>query len=114
MHLPNGLHLKFYLVILVLFQWQCGGQRTCQLEDGRVLSAGEEVQLGVLPCLKCRCDGSTGKVECEPLSCSEVDCGADGGQLVDPGACCPNCISEFFDDRDYIQFFKFPADIAQY
>ncbi|CAI2738476.1 unnamed protein product [Dicrocoelium dendriticum] len=70
-------------------------QRSCRMDDGRLLGPDEEIDLGSLPCVRCKCDGATGSVTCAPPQCPELFCGADEGQLVEPGACCPTCVREF-------------------
>ncbi|KER22593.1 hypothetical protein T265_09354 [Opisthorchis viverrini] len=94
-------YARMYLTIAFLLVWRPNsllsvlGQRSCELDDGRVLKPGEEIQYGLLPCMICRCDGNTGKAECRPHHCPDINCGADEGQLVEPGACCPTCVCEF-------------------
>ncbi|VDP82907.1 unnamed protein product [Schistosoma mattheei] len=65
------------------------------MDDGRVLSPGEEVRLANFPCAICRCDPNTREVVCETETCPTLQCGEDEGQLLEPGQCCPECVGKF-------------------
>ncbi|VDO52878.1 unnamed protein product [Schistosoma margrebowiei] len=67
----------------------------CTMDDGRVLSPGEEVRLANFPCAICRCDPNTREVVCETETCPTLQCGEDEGQLLEPGQCCPECVGKF-------------------
>ncbi|VDO05579.1 unnamed protein product [Rodentolepis nana] len=66
------------------------GERTCMLEDGRVLQPGEVMEQS-RSCMACICNGDTGEVDCERQNCPDLDCGPEGTQPAEPGECCPRC-----------------------
>ncbi|KAF7205299.1 extracellular matrix organizing protein FRAS1 isoform X2 [Nothobranchius furzeri] len=68
---------------------RCGGNGASCSWQGGIYRDGEEWK----PTICSRCSCSNGKVQCWVVECPQVACRAHENLVIQPGRCCPRCVS---------------------